>query len=69
MNWEETLSRGELCDYCGHAEQSLCSSMVVGQTKAEAELFIENVLAKAPPHVKIPLMMHPEYFLKLYPDN
>ncbi len=49
VDWEETLSNGELCAYCGHAEQALCSSMVVGQTKAEAEWFITNFVVKLSP--------------------
>ncbi len=49
VDWEETLSNGELCAYCGYAEQALCSSMVIGQTKAEAEWFIKNFVVKSPP--------------------
>ncbi len=43
------LSNGELCAYCGRAEHALCSSMVVGQTKAEAEWFIKNFMVKSSP--------------------
>ncbi len=38
----DTIVNGEQCEYCGMNEQELCSPLVVGQSRAEHEAYLES---------------------------